>query len=149
MKLIIYSVVYCCLVLGLFFTFVYLMTVLDPGLVELADRAAAMVRADRGEAEPEPPDTTLLARCASPYEISDRVKKLVNANGFVRCWLSRANLTWPLCMGPKPPSTLLLKSEFQAHSNNKWVKFQQISHRGDGLICSLRRKNERAPMTLT
>ncbi|KAI8438090.1 hypothetical protein MSG28_010732 [Choristoneura fumiferana] len=41
-------------------------------------------------------------------------------------------LTWPLCMGPKPPRTLL-KSEFRAHSNNKWDKsstFWQISHRG-------------------
>ena len=39
MKLVLYFLISSCLTLALFLTFMYLMTVVDPGLLELSDKA--------------------------------------------------------------------------------------------------------------
>ncbi|PZC75514.1 hypothetical protein B5X24_HaOG206004 [Helicoverpa armigera] len=47
MRYILYFLVYSCLLVALFSTFLYLMTVVDPGLLHLSDKAARMMKTNR------------------------------------------------------------------------------------------------------
>ena len=47
MRLILYFLVYSCLLIALFLTFMFLMILLDPGLMRLAEKATRMIRTDR------------------------------------------------------------------------------------------------------
>ncbi|KAF9406598.1 hypothetical protein HW555_013084 [Spodoptera exigua] len=46
MRYVLYFVIYSCVIISLFITFLYLMTVVDPGLLELPEKASRMMKAN-------------------------------------------------------------------------------------------------------
>uniref|UniRef100_A0A2H1WFG9 SFRICE_020271 n=1 Tax=Spodoptera frugiperda TaxID=7108 RepID=A0A2H1WFG9_SPOFR len=54
MRYVLYFVIYSCMIISLFITFLYLMTVVDPGLLQLPEKAARFMKANAKLAEDSP-----------------------------------------------------------------------------------------------